>query len=354
MTFNGLYHHFQGEDGEQYYYIAPCKSRTSEDLPFKILATHSAWSSGSRVMGVEDLVLELYESITTQYLVFISPSHNGYIQGTTHGTKYADNVGQTGYIELSGGEQIGTRFSFARDGDLYTITIDTDYALKFKFEGRTVTILPPDNYKPFICGLCGDFNAADGILRGCNNAPIEIKQDDEKFWEDPLAFDIHGNGWSKSYVQDKCTTRRRRRLQVETQLSYTPELPANFTIENPCDSSIESLATTSCQTARTNAAECCDILGSGFCDSLQEDCAFDACVSSGTDTTAVDGHVKELFTDAINSVCTIPEIESVFDDKNLSPSEDSDGTDGTDGLNVFPMVYSMICILFYLWIDFLL
>eukprot|EP00486_Rosalina_sp_Unknown_P012685 CAMPEP_0201594460 /NCGR_PEP_ID=MMETSP0190_2-20130828/191772_1 /ASSEMBLY_ACC=CAM_ASM_000263 /TAXON_ID=37353 /ORGANISM="Rosalina sp." /LENGTH=593 /DNA_ID=CAMNT_0048054085 /DNA_START=44 /DNA_END=1822 /DNA_ORIENTATION=+ len=351
ITFNGGYHHFQGQNSQQYYYIAPCKGWTTAELPFTILATHSEWTSGSNVMGVEDLVLELYDTSST-YLLFVSPSHNGYIQGTTYGTKYADNKDKSGYVALSGGEEIGSRFTFSRDGDLYTITIDddADCAVQFKFEGRTVTILPPLCYKEYICGLCGDFDVADGILKGCDNEPVPIDQNDETFWENPIAFDTHGNGWEKSYFDD-CRTRRRR-LQTTT-LVYTPTLPENFTITNPCNASIESLAAISCQTARANAAVCCDTLGSDFCDSLQEDCAFDACVSAGNDATAIDGYVAELFTDAVNSVCTIPDIESVFSTENLTPNQDTTSTTtevpSEDTVNAFSMVYSMTCISFCLF-----
>ena len=335
ITFNGNYHHFQGQNDKQYYYIAPCKGWTNSELPFTILATHSEWTTGSTVMGVEDLVFELYDNDGTQYLLFISPSHNGYIQGTTFGTKYDDNVGQSGYSEISDGDEIGDRFTFSRDDDLYTITIagDTDCDVTFKFEGRTVTILPPTCYTDYICGLCGDFKSADGILRGCNNEPVQIEQDDEDFWQNPLAFDVAGNGWEIEYFQDNCATTRRRRLQVETDLVYTPTLPDNFNFTNPCDSTIQALTIKSCQTARDNAAECCDKLGSDVCDSIQEDCSFDACVSAGNNASAIDEFVKELFTDAVDSVCTIPGIESIMSEDNLVPNQDEDGNSGANLLD---------------------
>eukprot|EP00486_Rosalina_sp_Unknown_P008991 CAMPEP_0201591830 /NCGR_PEP_ID=MMETSP0190_2-20130828/189888_1 /ASSEMBLY_ACC=CAM_ASM_000263 /TAXON_ID=37353 /ORGANISM="Rosalina sp." /LENGTH=539 /DNA_ID=CAMNT_0048050315 /DNA_START=179 /DNA_END=1798 /DNA_ORIENTATION=- len=287
-TFDAQNHHTQGEANEQYYYVAPCSDKSVVDLPFTISGLHGEWTSGSRLTGVEQLEIELYES----------PSQsNGVITSI-----FVTSDGSTGVSNLPS----NSRFTFEEDDGLYSITVDDgDCGIKFKFEGRTVTILPPtcETYREATCGLCGDFKyksePAKGKLLTCEGQLADFKATDSEFWENTISYDTGGLGWAKS-ICDVTGRRRRRRLQLGSDIVYTPTLPDNLIITNPCNSSIEALTTISCQTARDNAAECCDILGSDVCDSLQEDCAYDACVSAGNNATDVDKYVTELFTDAVS------------------------------------------------------
>ena len=340
---NGAIHHFQGLNNEQYYYIAPCEGVSNDLMPFKVLATHSHWTPGSNVQRVRYIVFELYESSTVQYLLFIGPTiTNGYINvDDASGTLYEDNINLAGY-NAGSTQSIGSRFDISLSGTQYELLIDDACAVVFYFAGSQLTIEPPECYRCFICGLCGDFKreAVSGYqtIETCDGGYTTItKPGWSAALSDPFTFDLNGNTWGKSYCDDT----RRRLVDLSGDLGdqdsdtsgglYTPSLPENFTVIETCDPAIEPLVNAACQEARDNATACCDLIGDDgkFCDQLQLYCEVDGCIVVGTDASAIDENVEELFTNAINSTCSIPDVGLLFSDDNLVANNGSNIVDDT-------------------------
>ena len=115
---NGDTHDYQGQpdlyvDGvlkNQYYYLAPCYDSSTDDMPFAILGTHYKVGTSS-VSGLEYIVIELYDSDGTEYLVFFSADLHSYIATTDAiSTLYDDNVGLMTDLTSNVDTSIGSRF----------------------------------------------------------------------------------------------------------------------------------------------------------------------------------------------------------------------------------------------------
>ena len=118
MMFNGDIHDYQGQpdlyvDGvlkNQYYYLAPCHDSSTDDMPFAILGTHYKVGTSS-VSGLEYIVIELYDSDGTEYLVFLSADLHSYIATTDAiSTLYDDNAGLMTDLTSNVDTSIGSLF----------------------------------------------------------------------------------------------------------------------------------------------------------------------------------------------------------------------------------------------------
>eukprot|EP01083_Nonionella_stella_P174389 604371_1 len=316
------HHDFMGQPAtgqSQYYYVARCNGATVDDMPFTIIGKHKQWS-GSGVTGLQYVTMELYDDDGSEYIVFLSSSIARY--GSRGASTLYDEQGQLAYLTSGVDTTIGNRFSIqiTRSSSRMNavLTIDGTCTVQFWMDGsmtgmHTLYITPPDCYRCFICGLCGDFRRAAAAtsrqkLETCGGGFVEYT----KGWgsDNAFAYDTNGNTWEVNYC-----SQTRRRLSG-TSGEYTPDI-GDFTYVEPCDSSIEQQVAESCQTARDNAVTCCDLIGGTLCDELQESCEFDVCVVAGTDTSVIDETVAMLFTAAVDLACEIPNIAYLFDEDRV-------------------------------------
>eukprot|EP01083_Nonionella_stella_P282652 961806_1 len=315
-------HDFMGQPAtgkSQFYYVARCNGATVDDMPFTIIGKHKQWS-GSGVTGLQYVTMELYDDDGSEYIVFLSSSIARY--GSRGASTLYDEQGQLAYLTSGVDTTIGNRFSIqiTRSSSRMNavLTIDGTCTVQFWMDGsmtgmHTLYITPPDCYRCFICGLCGDFRRAAAAtsrqkLETCGGGFVEYT----KGWgsDNAFAYDTNGNTWEVNYC-----SQTRRRLSG-TSGEYTPDI-GDFTYVEPCDSSIEQQVAESCQTARDNAVTCCDLIGGTLCDELQESCEFDVCVVAGTDTSVIDETVAMLFTAAVDLACEIPNIAYLFDEDRV-------------------------------------
>eukprot|EP01084_Bolivina_argentea_P139534 245457_1 len=324
-------HDFMGQPAatgqSQYYYVARCNGESVDDMPFTIIGQHTQLNSA--VTGLEYVTLQLYDSDGTEYLAFFSGSIASYgTRDTTTpvSTLYADNEAAASVtlmdITAAADTSIGSRFSvlYTRSGTRIDVvlTIDGTCTVEFYMTGanptqHTLYITPPECYKCFICGLCGDFKRSQSsgplYMETCSGGFVSYAAG----WaaSNAFAYDVNANTWAVDYCS------RRRRLSGTDFVEYVPDVGDDFTYVDPCDASIAQTVVDSCQTARDAATTCCDLIGATFCDELQESCEFDACVASGTDTTVIDAKVAELFTGAVDLACIIPDVAGLFDESRI-------------------------------------
>eukprot|EP01083_Nonionella_stella_P256887 879898_1 len=331
-TWSGQRHDFMGQPtkgNSQVYYVARCNGVSVDAMPFTIIGHHTYIGLSDIMTGLDYLTFELYDDDGTEYLLFFNSSIASYTTRYDAGSTLYASVESTVLTSIRSdtNTQIGNRFSIrfteSFDDIEAILTIDGTCFVKFWMESwtgiTTLYIKPPTCYKCFICGLCGDFKREAAIshlqkLETCDGGFVNYVAG----WEshDDFAHDLTGNTWGVSY----CSRMRRRLSGSYGDDQYLPDVGDDFTYVEPCDSYIAQITVDLCQTARDNAVTCCDLIGSTFCDELQETCEIDACVVSGTDSSVIDTAVEKLFTAAIDLACNIPNVAELFDESRVTAS----------------------------------
>eukprot|EP01084_Bolivina_argentea_P252222 423303_1 len=195
----------------------------------------------------------------------------------------------------------------------------------FRF-GRHVmhlmTVIPPACYKCYICGLFGDFQSTShNNMQRCDGGNY-IYGSGWDLDSTPEVFDVNAWTWEKTYVENNCPINgtRRRRLQNS---EYSAYIPSNFEYVDPCDSTTAQQIENKCRLARNEQSFCCNIIGNTMCDKLQRICNLDACIAVIGNVTEIniDNQVNELFIQPIQSLCTLPGADMLFDMSNLIETE---------------------------------
>eukprot|EP01083_Nonionella_stella_P143310 445179_1 len=236
-------------------------------------------------------------------------------------------------------QQIGNRFKItltqvSSAHITVVLTVDDECIVELFMKGQAVyqnalaryrmhylQITPPECYKCFICGLCGDFTnkATGGLwkrLQTCNGGFTSYRSG----WSAAIteAYDVNGMSWEYSYVQDNCSID----ATVTIEETYAPEI-ANIETEHvdPCDDeTFKTTVDSECQSARDSSSTCCATIGGDYCDSLQRTCQVDVCAIANGVLAAIPNAVAELFTDAIDLVCNLPDAGTRFDPTKTEPS----------------------------------
>ncbi len=139
-----------------------------------------------------------------------------------------------------------------------------------RYTMHAVVIEPPQCYRCFSCGLCGDFKAAmsvDGAdsLETCHGGSVLVEPGYSG--ENAFAYDRYGNSWEYEYRTEHCPVPRGEVEVVATTepIEFVPEPPPDFEWIDPCDSGIAPLVMAQCQRARDIMAACCASIGGDFC-----------------------------------------------------------------------------------------
>lgn len=70
-----------------------------------------------------------------------------------------------------------------------------------------------------------------------------------------------------------------------------------------CDPAIETDVINACDAAIAAQQDCCDTIGNGFCEGLNNDCKVDACAGANGDKTKIDEQIQAIIIDPIEAVC---------------------------------------------------
>merc|ERR1719361_499689 len=100
-----------------------------------------------------------------------------------------------------------------------------------------------------------------------------------------------------------------------TSEPYVPPPDPTFPYD-PCDdesSALKQRANQECAEARQRATECCDKIGTVFCDDLMANCAWDSCFASEGDENQIFNLVAAIVTDPIEDECDV----LVVDEENF-------------------------------------
>eukprot|EP01083_Nonionella_stella_P107624 311920_1 len=347
-TWNGALHAFQGQprNGKnQFYYIYPCAHSSVNHLPFTVLGKHYQWGSKS-VSGLDYITMQLYDDNGDIYYLWLSSSIHSYLNATAAvNTLYDDNTAAT-LVTYDTATPIGNRFNItitsssnpARIDVALTIDGKCDVNLYMISQGNHVNgrdrmhylhIDPPECYRCFICGLCGDFERVSTDseweqMETCDGGFVSYRAG----WSATIteAYDINGWTWEQSYVEATCANRT---ALPTDPIVYGVSAGDNFTYVPKCDPSIESQVISECAAAKTAQSACCDLIGNGYCDQLQTNCESDACagsVASGTNVTVISRHVQSVFTDPVNFTCNLPNVEALYNESNLQVTLNASGT----------------------------
>ena len=142
-----------------------------------------------------------------------------------------------------------------------------------RYTMHAVVIEPPECYRCFSCGLCGDFKRA---MTGDAAQALETCHGGEVMFEpgytgdNAFAYDRYGNSWEYTYRRRECPVPRSELEVVATTepaepIVFVPEPPPDFEWVDPCDSAIAEMVSVQCQRARDLMASCCHSIGGGFC-----------------------------------------------------------------------------------------
>jgi len=353
-TFVGDTHHLQGSNN-LYYYLYPCSGTARQDMPFDLAAYHyTHGSTSTSVSTIYYVLLILHDSddtaagdTTDTYYVWLNPSFQKFrlADSTATGDWYYDSTATSLFSGVR--TTIGNRFELTvtKSTNRIDVTLDIfECSLSFYMVGSGVGhdlfITPPQCYACHTCGLCGNLvwdATCDSCkrkhrLETCSGGNFEYNHAWGAWGTTyPKAHDVDGWSWSVDYVAKTATclrsgTRRRRRMQDESD--YNATIPANFSevYVDPCDAAIFVQTETACQTARDRNSACCATVGSDACDTFQQSCGYDACVAVGSDASAIDATVLELFDGAIGLLCSIPDVATLLDPANIVTVEGAEPT----------------------------
>eukprot|EP01084_Bolivina_argentea_P164853 286535_1 len=349
-TFNGDYHDFMGRAGQQYYYMHPCLTSTRDDMPFSILGYHYRVGISS-VTTLDYITIELYDYNGDVYYVWLSTSIHSFASAATSPSSLYDVNVQNNIkgVWLTSGftESIGQRFKITytqTSADRIDVILEvthTDCTVQLYMSGGSFSngrnrqhylqVDAPQCYLCHTCGLFGDLKRGAipgdfGFLRACNGAAISYKRG----WDtaNPRAYDFKGWGWGKIYVDNMCAkqwTRQNRRRSLATvednngnaYVNYEFDIPHDFIYINPCDANIERDVVHSCQTARDGGSGCCNLIGGGFCDELQNICEFDACANVMGNIDLIDEQIEILFNKPLQLICSMPDVDTQLNPNKL-------------------------------------
>jgi hypothetical protein len=371
LLWNQDNHDFMGaksmNPNDVYYYMHPCKFTNTRDMPFALAGHHwqSDSSSAQSVSYLDYVVLHLFDSSGEEYYVWLSGTSSGLhhyamVDAQTDAV-YDLNSNQATYTALSSGvtASIGTDFKVTYtetttsriDVVLSIYACDVEFNLDAymvsrllsngRYRGHALQITPPACYKCHTCGLLGSFkkSRAAHTLKTCGGGNFAYTAG----WSQSnvAAWDQDAWTWRKGFVDATaaCARTWRRRILSESSrrnllavtgcdpvtddLCYVPNAPLNLVYNELCDATVQPLVETACQTARDNNAASCTNLGPLFCDQLQAQCDYDACVAVGTDTTLIDSTVATFFDKVVTLTTAIPaanwaytNLGSVFTDTN--------------------------------------
>jgi len=312
-TFAGVKHDYQGlpQNGlDQFFYIHPCAGSDHNDLPYHMIGRHFPYRGSTKVSGFDYMVLELFDDNNVQYNLFFSSAFHEYAQSTN--TDYDTVEGLTTFNSGTT-TTIGNRFSvhyIQNDVKTITVTLTVDNHCKLHFTmigqydyssslGRYtmhyVRVNPPDCYKCAICGLFGDFQGKE--MQTCDG------QGTVTYGGYTNAWDTRGWTWETTYTNNHCSVD-----STPTPAEpYEPEPDPTFPYDacSDVDSAIRQLAEEKCVDARNrhDVNECCGEIGSVFCEDLMQNCAFDACFTSGEDENEIPTQVEEILVSPIISEC---------------------------------------------------
>eukprot|EP01083_Nonionella_stella_P180253 642262_1 len=344
---NGDRHDFQGQPStgkDEFYYLHRCAGVDSTMMPFSISGRHHRWSSKS-VSGLDYIIIHLVDSNGDMYYVWLSSGIHAYLDAATAtNTNYDDNTATASALTSGTEEQIGSRFAL-----LYTqtstnqikvvLTIQQTCTVELYMKGEAVydsatgfdryrmhylQITPPECYRCFICGLCGDFanKATYGVwerVQTCNGGFTSYRAGYSAAITE--AYDVNGWSWEYSYVEANCNATDAG--DGSGTVDPEPYFPAPLAdpIVEPCDNAaLQRAVIEECQSARDSRTTCCETIGEEYCDTQQDNCEVDACVVADGDLTAISDAVAEIFTEAVDLVCNLPDAGTRFDPTKTEPS----------------------------------
>ena len=227
-------------------------------MPFNVLAKHSPWAGSSS--GVEYLTVELYDQDSnSKHLVFLSASFQAFVHADDAvDTLYDSNVDRVSplpanQMTLIGGifrvrtsvvdERVNAEITF-EDGCSLSVYMQGDEYHDDRYRMHSVVLLPPDCYKCYSCGLCGDFKHVGGEMETCYGSIVSFEPGSSG--DNAFAHDAHGNSWEKHFRDENCAI-----SQMVPQSQYTPRVSEDFVYEAPaCDESIREQVVATCQSAR--------------------------------------------------------------------------------------------------------
>jgi len=338
-TFAGVEHSFQGLPGDgldQFYYIYPCAGFDHNDLPYHLIGRHLKYKT-NQIATLDYIVLELFEESGEQYSVFLSSGIHAYAASTD--TNYGT---VTGLSTLASGAatMIGSRFmiTYTQTDDLsieVRLTVDNECDLKLvmnaqgdynseleRYSMHYVRVNPPECYKCAICGLLGDFQGDE--MATCDGSATV------PYGGYTNAWDNRGWTYETSYARDNCgksytTTTSEPGATPSPTTKYIPPPDPTFEYDACMDeeSAIKSAATRKCNEALLDeqVAQCCEKIGSVFCEDLVNNCPFDACFTAEGEETSLDTQVDALLTSQILKECDDLTIdEEKYSTKSPSPA----------------------------------
>jgi len=313
-TFAGVKHDYQGlpQNGlDQFYYIHQCAGYDQSDLPYTMIGRHFPYRGSVKVSGLDYMVLELFDEDGTEYVAFFSSAIHEY--GQSENTDY-DTVNGLSAFSSGVTTTIGTRFTIhylQKDSKQIhvTLTVDNHCRLSFVMIGQYdynsdlgrytmhyVRVNPPECYKCAVCGLLGDFQGRE--MQTCDG------QSTVNYGGYTNAWDPHGWTWEKTYADNHCDVNT---PSPPTSEPYTPPSDPDFPYDACMDeeSHLRKAAQQKCDDAmeRDDLNECCTTIGSSFCEGLMDNCAFDACFTSGEDEDKLSDQVTEVLVNPILAEC---------------------------------------------------
>ena len=187
MTWNGVYHHFQGQTSaddnspQQFYFMTPCDHNDRHYQPYSILGKFQAWTHNGNLAGLDYITLMLYDEYDTYY-VWFSTGIRRYIKAAQGVSTLYDENKENGIVmtQITAGDTYVANGKFKintnnNEGDQdawLTLThvttgcsqkIYMKYQSSWDFDGlqrwgmHYATFSIPECYKCTTCGMLGDF-----------------------------------------------------------------------------------------------------------------------------------------------------------------------------------------------------
>lgn len=229
---------FQGTGGGQYYYVTSCAGVDHIGMPFSVIGSHSTFRNS--MTQLDYVVVELTEMDGTLHLLFLHPTHGGYIENAKIGTSTVldDHVGKlkkfkVGKLKFAGRTRFlvqvvsrSIRIYLFIDGKKVTdinVVSWGSWFNKQKKRGESVamTMTPPVGFRCRACGLMGDFKNKKNVMSTCAGGKLDLTG--RTSGANSLMFSKSGLTWRKGYCTPGLPAvaafieKEREDLQVEVE-----------------------------------------------------------------------------------------------------------------------------------------